>query len=695
VNGARSAIALGVIIAAQLVLSGARQDAGSELPEVRPQQTPQPSSQQRPVFRAGANFVHVDAYPRKNGRVIDNLTAEDFDVYEDGVRQTIETFEIVRAAQHTPDAERRDPNTPREASALVADPHRRLFVVYLNQYFLTMEAARAMREPLITFLRQITGPEDLFGVMTPAITVAQLTFGRQMDVVESAVERYWRDVALNQAGGDVTPTTPYETMLYGCYIGRTSDPMINEGIVRALIMRSRLDDVFSGFKNLIQHFAVIREARSNIMFITSGFTLPGQNLRLSEYLWKRGPPAVGVGPSGRLTIGASQPNQIDGQACDRELMRLAMIEFNDRLDETVEIAGRAHVAFYPIHPAGLSVFDLSTGPRPAAKTYTQVEEILAALRRLALSTDGRAVVLTNDLKTPLREIASDLSLYYLLGYYSTNSRFDGKYRKIQVRLKPPGIDVAARPGYQPPSENDRRAAEASEATSMPANTAFGTALATLSRMRPDADIRVRAVREPGAIRVAIEIGRVMAGRPFWINGADVNVALIAADGHVGRTAEARISAGTRGVVVDLPLQDAGSWRATAQLSAGAITLQETVDVEEGLDGALGPLLLFRATPSRRSPLVAAVDPIFRRTERLHAEWTIGRTAVSADVTARLLDRNGAPLAIPVVLGTGTGADHRMSADINLAALTEGDYVLELMMRGDQLARRFTPIRVLR
>lgn len=39
----------------------------------------QPSGQ-RPVFRAGSILVSVDAYPRKDGRVIEGLTKDDFEV---------------------------------------------------------------------------------------------------------------------------------------------------------------------------------------------------------------------------------------------------------------------------------------------------------------------------------------------------------------------------------------------------------------------------------------------------------------------------------------------------------------------------------------------------------------------------------------------------------------------------------------
>src|SRR5262245_54219954 len=83
---AGSAVAAGV--AAVMVWSGAPAAQGGQQ-QPPPQQTPQ----QTPVFRATANAVQVDAYPTKDGRIIESLTAKDFQVYEDGKLQTLDNVE--------------------------------------------------------------------------------------------------------------------------------------------------------------------------------------------------------------------------------------------------------------------------------------------------------------------------------------------------------------------------------------------------------------------------------------------------------------------------------------------------------------------------------------------------------------------------------------------------------------------------
>ena len=54
---------------------------------------------------------------------------------------------------------------------------------------------------------------------------------------------------------------------------------------------------------------------------------------------------------------------------------------------------------------------------------------------LANETDGIAIVNTNDLSGGMKQIADDLAAYYVLGYYTTNTKFDGGVRNIKVRLQ--------------------------------------------------------------------------------------------------------------------------------------------------------------------------------------------------------------------------------------------------------------------
>src|SRR5687767_12753584 len=74
--------------------------------------------QQRPTFRGGARFVRVDVYPAdRDGRPVEGLTAADFEVFEDGKVQDIDTFEFVKI-EADPAAMRVDPNSQKEGEEL-------------------------------------------------------------------------------------------------------------------------------------------------------------------------------------------------------------------------------------------------------------------------------------------------------------------------------------------------------------------------------------------------------------------------------------------------------------------------------------------------------------------------------------------------------------------------------------------------
>lgn len=91
------------------------------------------------------------------------------------------------------------------------------------------------------------------------------------------------------------------------------------------------------------------------------------------------------------------------------------------------------------------------------------------------------------------------------------------------------------------------------------------------------------------------------------------------------------------------------------------------------------------------PPSPAATALFRRTERVHLEWT--STATLTTRTARLLDRTGAPLPVEVNLSEKPGAV--LAADLNLAPLGPGDYVIELtfMPEGGKATTQLLALRI--
>lgn len=78
----------------------------------------------------------------------------------------------------------------------------------------------------------------------------------------------------------------------------------------------------------------------------------------------------------------------------------------------------------------------------------------SVLKRYAEQTGGRVIEVTRmeDTAQAFREIAEELRTQYSLGYTSSNTRRDGSFRKIQVKIRNHNYKVLARRGYYAPTE---------------------------------------------------------------------------------------------------------------------------------------------------------------------------------------------------------------------------------------------------
>ena len=143
----------------------------------------------------------------------------------------------------------------------------------------------------------------------------------------------------------------------------------------------------------------------------------------------------------------------------------------NELQTTVGAAGRANVSIYAVDPRGLVAlesFEAALGAQRLDTMTNIVEETRwsqDSLRLLAAQTGGIAAVDRNDFTETFGRIIRDNSNYYVLGYYSTNGRRDGRFRKVDVKVRRPGVTVRARTGYiAPKGEPPKKSAAAPQAS---------------------------------------------------------------------------------------------------------------------------------------------------------------------------------------------------------------------------------------
>jgi hypothetical protein len=169
----------------------------------------------------------------------------------------------------------------------------------------------------------------------------------------------------------------------------------------------------------------------------------------------------------------------------------------------------------------------------------------------------------------------------------------------------------------------------------------------------------------------------------FATGGDIAVTVSGADGSVLSQGRAALTAGARTVVVDLgEVASAGGdvvVRTRVKPQGDGETLTDATTIGGASLAAAAPLL-WRRGPSTLMRFVATADSRFTRADRVRAEVLVADA--SSTVTASLLDRMGATIAVPVTVGSRTeGAMTWGTAELVLAPLAPSEYVLKINVTG--------------
>jgi VWFA-related protein len=654
---------------------------------------------QQPPIKTGVNLVRVDVYPSKDGVPVLDLRAEDFEVFEDGAPQQVENFEHVVVRPAGPQSERVEPSSQRESLQAAANPRSRVFVIFLDTPHVMVDSAYRINEPLIRLVDRLLGPDDLVGVMTPAMSAAQITLGRKTQVIEENLRRNW------PWGTRFTYQPDQREMAYeACY------PEILYGSLAAeMIHRKRERATLEALEDLVRYLHGVREERKAILTVTEGWRRYTENrglMRIRDDDVVPGREPILVGPTGQPTMKdeRNNPGFLTKTECDTDRLRLATLDNERFFRDLVDDANRANATFYPIDPRGLPVFDTPMRPRPqdnvpVVRDQLNLKDRMEAMRELAVGTDGIAVMDSNDLDRGLKRISDDLTSYYLLGYYSTNTKLDGSARQIRVRVKRPGVSVRARRGYRAATVAEATVAgRATEPASAAASSAFTAAMGSLGRIRPDARLRINAsvLASAGAVWVAGEIPRGPTGTDDMSLGGTADIEVNA--GSASTTARVQLKPGERTFLTALKLAEVngGEVDVRARLTPdGGTSSVDAVRVDVG--PATAQPLLFRRGPTTGNRILPAADFRFSRSERLRLEIPVAPGAKPG--SGRVFDKAGTALGLAVTVGEKldqASGQLWITADVTLAPLAPSDYAIEVTWQAGGTEQRIvTAIRVTR
>jgi VWFA-related protein len=469
--------------------------AASTLAQQPPPQQPPPETPP-PTFRVEVNYVEVDALVTDaNGNPVSNLTVNDFEVLEDGKPQKISAFSLVNIPIDR--AER----PLFAASPIESDVHSnadvdgRVYLIVLDDLHVHPMRSSRVKAAARRFIERHFAANDLAAIVyTSGRSDAGQEFTNNRRLLLASVDKF--------SGRKLRSSTLSRLEQYRNTQGmrspgeRVEDPELAE---RAHHARNSLESL----ENLANYMAGVRGRRKAMLFVSEG---------------------------------------IDYDIHDVFTNRDASTIMEETRD-AIGAATRANVAIYAIDPRGLTslgdemieVDSFPTDdPEAGISSTGMMSELRLAqdsLRTLADETGGFAAVNSNDFEGAFDRLVRDNSTYYVLGYYPANDRRDGRFRKIDVRVKRPGLQVRSRKGYQAP----RGRAPETKAAATPLAAAMREGLGS---PLPMAGIGMRAFAAPfkgnapnAAVALVVEID---AGAFQYVekNGVftnDIEVAVTATD----------------------------------------------------------------------------------------------------------------------------------------------------------------------
>src|SRR5438270_8889278 len=424
---------------------------GAAHPQGRQSKEPQKRADDEEVVTVRSHLVNVDVMVKdKKGNYVNDLKADDFTVFENGVRQKVELFNPPLAGNAT--GVESAPKAAGETSRPAAQPTRAQAgmpgnVISLVLDGLTTDTAnmKRVRDGAIKYIKEQVADTDtvaLFSV-TGGLQLLQ-PFTRDKDKLLAAVDK---------AAAASTSSKNFEQR------------EIEENIVKLREASTGVDtaDVTSitsqGGAELLM--AAMIAARV-----------------LQEYLRLR--TALGLQQSRPILAALAAICEAQRTVPGKKTLVLFSQGFvapqvlDWQVQSTVDIANRANVAIYVVDSAGLK----ANAPQSGAYVPPSPLQGIAALGitdsraravggedefdfsrfegtnrehdilfRLSGDTGGKFVRGTNDIAKGLARIDEEIRSRYTLAYQSTDANFDGGFRKLKIEVRRPDTQVIARAGY--------------------------------------------------------------------------------------------------------------------------------------------------------------------------------------------------------------------------------------------------------
>lgn len=423
-----------------------------------------PAQDQDDIIRVRSNEVRLDIVVKdKKGRPVRELKQADFEVFEDGVPQKVESFRFVTREAAPVKAETKDNNVaaaPPVTTTTARPPRATPTVIALVFDRLSPEARALARKAGLAYAQEgmaSGGFTGVFGIDQALRTVQSFTDDTQLvkDAIERATgsssstyasgaakirENTDRSISLdNQISGSTAAASAAGAAqdsagasAAGAEAGQAAaQQKLLEMQNQMLDHYERLERDQEGFATINSLLAVISPmqnlpGRKTIIFFSEGLKIPPS-------VMTKFPAVVSAANRANVSIYSIDAGGLRAESNTVEAAR-----------ELNSIAGAAMANQGRGSDRGAS--------GPYLRALERNEDLLrfdprSGLGMLSDQTGGFLIHDTNDLAGGMRRIDDDVNGYYFLTYVPQNKDYDGRFRRISVKVARSNVDVQSRQGY--------------------------------------------------------------------------------------------------------------------------------------------------------------------------------------------------------------------------------------------------------
>jgi len=428
-------------------------------------QNPPPPTPE-PTIHTTATEVALDLVVRdKKGRLVKNLQPGDVQIYEDGVRQQIRSFRLVPGGEAAP-AAAQPGGAPTRPSPISLPAINLICIVFQNLSPATRKwAVDAAQE----FIKKELPPDAWVGVFNLDARLKPLhafTTNRAELLRAAAGAFNGTAVDLTQAAQAVLNSTP-NVQLYVGFVGPggtsggVEDLSTTGSVSMAAITGADVDNGpganaqrgdlviqreqfigIEGAREMDQIRLMIRQlglypGHKTVLLFSAGLTGTGDPDRFQAMLDKAN--------QQDMSIYAFDTNGLS-ETSSAQASTMAMEHVTALSRQQAQMApGEASPNTTAIGSAGAMMERIRQGEY--ARDAVRTSDPQAGLRALAEGTGGFLVANTNDVDKPFQQIVGEAETHYEADYHPSADKYDGRFRKIEVKLERAGLTAECRRGY--------------------------------------------------------------------------------------------------------------------------------------------------------------------------------------------------------------------------------------------------------